>query len=229
MKQAGLMQIAGVVLARELKLAVRRWDQVLQPVLFFVIVTALFPLASANPDAAHLQQIGPGVVWVAAMLGSLLSIESLFKPDLEDGTLEQWVLSGQPLPWLLLFKTVAHWVLSGVPLIVLSPMMATGFGIPNHALGWVMASLALGTAILSVFGAVGAALTVGVRRGNVLVALLVLPLEVPTLIFGAYAVEQAIRGESTAGPMYLLGAILVFAITLGPFAMASAVRIGVES
>ena len=228
MTQTGLGRLAIVVVARELRLAIRRWDQVLQPLLFFVIVTTLFPLAT-SPDVAQLRQIGPGVVWVAAMLGSLLALESLFRPDVEDGTMEQWVLSGQPLAWLLLFKTVAHWLLTGVPLVVLSPLVATGFGIPDAALPVVMASLAIGTGVLTMFGAVGAALTVGVRRGNVLVALLVLPLEVPALIFGAHAVDLAMHNEPVAGPMYLLAAMLMMAVTLGPLAMAAAMRVGVES
>ncbi|MBC7983653.1 MAG: heme exporter protein CcmB [Candidatus Obscuribacterales bacterium] len=228
MKQAGLWQLAITVVARELRLAMRRWDQVLQPLIFFVIVTTLFPLAT-SPDIAQLRQIGPGVVWVAAMLASLLALESLFRPDVEDGTMEQWVLSGQPLAWLLLFKTVAHWVLSGLPLVIVAPLMAEGFRIPNDVMPLLMASLALGTGVLSILGAVGAALTVSVRRGNVLVALLVLPLQVPVLIFGAHAVERAMHGESAVGPMYFLAAMLLSALSLGPFAMAAAIRISVES
>jgi heme exporter protein B len=223
-----LSALTVTVLWREVRLALRRWDQVLQPLMFFVIVTMLFPLAS-SADQSQLRQIGAGVVWVAAVLASLLALESLFRPDVEDGTMEQWVLSGQPLAWLLLIKTIAHWVLTGLPLVLISPLLATGFAIPNAALPTVMASLAIGTGVLAILGAVGAALTVSIRRGSVLVALLVLPLQVPVLIFGAHAVDLVIHGEAAAGPMYLLGAMLLAALCLGPFAMAAAIRISVES
>jgi heme exporter protein B len=224
----GLWSLAGRVLGRELTLAARHWDQVAQPLLFYVIVVTLFPLA-ISPDLARLREIAPGVVWVAAMLSCLLALESLFRPDVEDGTMEQWVLSEQPLAWMLLMKTVAHWLVSGLPVVILSPLLGAGLGVPVSAWPVLMVSLALGTAALSMLGAIGAALTVGVRRGNVLLALLVLPLEVPVLIFGARAVSLAMTGEAVAGPLNLLAAILVLAISLGPMAMAAAIRIGVES
>lgn len=224
----GLGSLAVRVVGRELTLAARHWDQVAQPLLFYVIVVTLFPLA-ISPDLAQLRQIAPGVVWVAAMLSCLLALESLFRPDVEDGTMEQWVLSEQPLAWMLLMKTLAHWLVSGLPVVILSPLLGTGLGVPVSAWPVMMASLALGTAALSMLGAIGAALTVGVRRGNVLLALLVLPLEVPVLIFGARAVSLGMAGEPVAGPLNLLAAILVLAISLGPMAMAAAIRIGVES
>jgi heme exporter protein B len=143
--------------------------------------------------------------------------------------MEQWVLSEQPLAWMLLMKTVAHWLVSGLPVVILSPLLGTALGVPVFAWPVLMASLALGTGALSMLGAIGAALTVGVRRGNVLLALLVLPLEVPVLIFGARAVSLGMTGEAVAGPLNLLAAILVLAISLGPMAMAAAIRIGVES
>jgi heme exporter protein B len=224
----GLSSLAVTVLGRELRLAWRRWDQIVQPLLFFVIVTLLFALASsASQD--ELRRMGPGVVWVAAMLSSLLALESLFRPDVEDGTMEQWVLSGQPLAWLLLFKTIGHWVLTGLPLVAVSPLMATGFAIPNDALPLIMGSLALGTGVLAMLGAIGAALTVGVRRGNVLVALIVLPMQVPILVFGAHAAGLAMDGQSPAGPLYLLASMWFAAMCLGPFALAAAVRISVET
>ena len=225
---AGLRSAAWAILQREAHLAFRRWDQALQPLLFFVIVATLFPLAT-SPQADDLRRIGPGVVWVAAMLASLLALESLFRPDVEDGTMEQWALSGQPLAWLLLTKTFAHWLIASLPLVVISPLIATGFGIPNAALPTVMASLTLGTGVLAILGAVGAALTVSVRRGNVLVALLVLPLQVPVLIFGAHAIDRAMHGEAVAGPLYLLASLLLLALCLGPLAMAAAIRISLES
>jgi heme exporter protein B len=224
----GLGRLVGLVLGRDLRLAVRHWDQVVQPLLFFAIVTMLFPLA-ISPALEELRRIAAGVVWVAAMLASLLALESLFRPDVEDGTMEQWVLSGQPLPLLLLTKTVAHWLLTGLPLVLMAPLVGTALGMPQSAWPVLMSTLALGTGSLSVLGAIGAALTVGVRRASVLLALLVLPLEVPVLIFGARAVDLAMHGEGVAGPLNLLAALLLFFVSLGPFAMAAAMRISVES
>jgi heme exporter protein B len=224
----GLMRVVGVVIARDMRLAVRHWDQVVQPLIFFVVVTTLFPLA-ISPALAQLKQIAPGVIWVAAMLSSLLALESLFRPDVEDGTMEQWVLSGQPLSILLLAKTATHWLLSGLPLVLMAPLVGTGLGLPPSAWPVIAASLALGTGCLSVLGGIGAALTVSVRRGSVLLALLVLPLEMPALIFGARAIDLAIHGESVAGPLNLLAAMLLLFISLGPWAMAAAMRISVES
>lgn len=216
------------VLTRELRLALRRWDQLLQPLLFFVLITMLFPLA-LGADQTALRRVGPGVVWVSAVLASLLALESLFRSDVEDGTMEQWVLSPQPLAWLLFVKTMGHWLITGVPLVLVSPLMATGFGIENDALPTVMGSLALGTGVLSMLGAIGAALTVSIRRGNVLIALVVLPLQVPVLVFGAHAISLAMQGENVAGPMYLLASMLLGALGLGPLALAAAMRISVES
>jgi heme exporter protein B len=213
---------------RDLQLAVRRWDQVLQPLVFFAMVTTLFPLAT-SPELAELRRIGPGVIWVAAMLASLLALESLFKADVEDGTLEQWTLSGQPLAWMLLAKTTAHWILSALPLVLISPVLAVVLGLEGRAWRTLMVSLIVGTIALNVIGAIGAALTVGIRRGNVLLALLVLPLAMPILIFGARAVELAGFGESAGGPLKLLAALAVLGISLGPIAIAAAIRIGVES
>lgn len=224
----GLLRVFGLVAARDLRLAVRHWDQVMQPLLFFVIVTMLFPLA-ISPVLEELRGISAGVVWVAAMLASLLSLEALFRPDVDDGTMEQWVLSGQPLSVLLLAKTLTYWLLSGLPLVVMSPLVATGLGMPTSVWGVLAASLALGTGCLSVLGAIGAALTVGVRRGSVLLALLVLPLEMPVLIFGARAVDLAMQGEAVAGPLNLLAALLILFISLGPLALAAAMRVSVEN
>jgi heme exporter protein B len=227
MSYVGLTAMARTVVSREMHLAFRRWDQVLLPMVFFIMVTALFA-RSGTPDVGFLRQAGAGVIWVSAILASLLALESLFKPDVEDGTMEQWVLSGQPLAWLLLFKTVAHWLLTGVPLILMAPLMALGFRIPNEALPVLMASLALGTGVLSLLGATGAALTVSVRRGNVLMALLVLPMQMPVLVFGANAVNAAGDGNPILGPMYFLGAMFLLSLALGPLAMAAAIRISVE-
>jgi heme exporter protein B len=228
MSAPGLLGVAKLVVARDLRLALRHWDQVVQPLIFFVIVTTLFPL-SISPALDELRKIAPGIVWVAAMLASLLALESLFRPDVEDGSMEQWTLSGQPLSLLLLAKTATHWLLSGLPLVLISPLVATALGLPSSVWGVLAISLALGTGCLSVLGAIGAALTVAVRRGSVLLALLVLPLEMPVLIFGARAVDLAMQGESVVGPLNLLAAMLLLFLSLGPLAMAAAMRISVES
>jgi heme exporter protein B len=222
----GPFKLAAIVLHRELRLAMRRWDQVLQPLIFFIVVVTLFPLA-ISPEMSELRRIAPGVLWVAAMLASLLAADALFRPDVEDGTMEQWALSGQPLPWLLLVKSCAHWILSGLPLVLLTPVVAVSLGVES---GWtaIVVILVLGSGILTMLSAVGAALTVGLRRGNMLMALLVLPLEIPVLIFGAQAVQSAMRDESAIGIISLLGAVLLLSMILTPFAMAAAIRISIE-
>lgn len=216
-----------LVVRRELTLAWRRWDEAAQPLVFYFVVTTLFPLAT-TPDLAVLRTVGGGVVWVAALLSSLLALESVFRSDVEDGTMEQWVLTGQPLAWLLFAKMVAHWLLTGLPLVVVSPAVAAALGVPATAWPVLAASLALGTATLSVLGGVGAALTVGARRGSVLLSLLVLPLAMPLLIFGARAVEQSLAGVGAAGPLQLLAAMFFLAWSLGPLAMSAAMRISIE-
>jgi heme exporter protein B len=219
---------ARLVFQRDMTLAWRRWDEVAQPLIFYVVVTTMFPLAT-TPDLSALRQIGGGVVWVAALLASLLALEALFRADVEDGTTEQWVLSGQPLGYLLLAKVAAHWVLTGLPLVIMSPIVGTGLGLPTSVWGVLMASLLLGTGTLSILGGIGAALTVGVRRGSVLLSLLVLPLAMPLLIFGSRAVSMQMDGDSPAGPLQLLAAIFFMALSLGPIAMSAAIRISVEN
>jgi heme exporter protein B len=223
----GLGRAAWLVFERDLRLAFRRWQQVTHPVVFFIMVATLFPLA-LSPEPSLLRNITPGVVWVGALLSSLLALESLFRADLEDGTLEQLTLSGQPLGWLLLSKTMAHWFLSGVPLVIAAPVVAGSLAAPADSLGVLMVSLALGTGVLSFIGAVGAALTLGSRRGSVLLSLLVLPLAMPVLIFGARATDLAMRGESATGPLLLLAAMLILAVSLAPLASSAAVRISLE-
>ena len=224
----GLGRAMLLAVQRDLTLAWRRWDDVAQPILFYVVVTTLFPLAT-TPDLAQLRSIAAGIVWVAALLASMLTLEALFRTDVDDGSMEQWVLSGQPLGWLLLAKVAAHWLLTGLPLVLLSPLLAAALGLPREAWGTMLLSLALGTAALSQLGGIGAALTVSVRRGNVLLSLLVLPLAMPLLIFGARPVGLAADGLSPAGPLELLAAIFFLTLSLGPLAMAAAIRIGVES
>lgn len=228
MQRAATLLAARLVFRRDLMLAWRRWDEVTQPLIFYVVVTTLFPLAT-TPDLSQLRTISGGVVWVAALLASLLALESLFRSDVDDGTMEQWVLSGQPLGWLLLAKVASHWVLTGLPLVVMSPIVGTALGLPFDAWGTLVLSLLLGTATLSILGGIGAALTVGVRRGSVLLSLLVLPLAMPLLIFGSRAVTMSMDGDSPAGPLQLLAAIFFLALSLGPLAMSAAIRISVES
>ena len=228
MRRASIGSAARLVFMRDMTLAWRRWDEVAQPLIFYVVVTTLFPLAT-TPDLQQLREIAPGVIWVAALLASLLALESLFRSDVEDGTMEQWVLTGQPLGWLLLSKVAGHWVLTGLPLVVMSPVVGTALGLPSEAFGALVGSLLLGTATLSVLGGIGAALTVGVRRGSVLLSLLVLPLAMPMLIFGSRAVSMAMDGDSAAGPLQLLAAIFFLVLSLGPVAMSAAIRISVEN
>ena len=222
-----MIRAALAVLGRDLRLALRRPGQVLQPLAFFAVVTVLFPLGY-TPELDKLRQIAPGVLWVAALLASLLSLEGLFREDAQDGTLEQLVLAGQPLAALALAKTVAHWLLTGLPLTLMAPLLGIALGVPGSAMPGILSSLALGTVTLSLVGAVGAALTLGVRRGGVLLGLLTLPLTVPTLVFGARATELAIAGEGPSGALYLLAALAVLAVTLAPLAVAAALRIGLE-
>ena len=215
------------VVGRDLRLALRRPGRALQPLAFFAVVTLLFPLGY-TPELDKLRQIAPGVLWVAALLAGLLSLESLFREDAQDGTLEQMLLSGQPLAALALAKTAAHWLLTGLPLTLMAPVLGIALGVPGSAMPGILSSLALGTVTLSLVGAVGAALTLGVRRGGVLLGLLTLPLTVPTLVFGARATELAIAGEGLSGALYLLAALAVLAVTLAPLAVAAALRIGSE-
>jgi heme exporter protein B len=168
------------------------------------------------------------VLWVAALLSSLLALEFLFRDDAQDGTLEQYALSGRSLTWLLFAKTAAHWVLTGVPLALIAPLAGVALGAPGHSLSGIVVTIAIGTLALSLLGSIGAALTVGVKRSGVLLSLLTLPLAVPILIFGARATELAIRNEAFAAPLELLAAIVVLCLTLAPLAAAAAVRISLE-
>ncbi|MGB5346397.1 MAG: heme exporter protein CcmB [Woeseia sp.] len=215
------------LLRRDLLLAWKRPGDVLNPLFFFAVVSSLFPLA-VGPDPDTLRVIGPGVVWVAALLAVLLSLNSLFLSDFDDGSLEQLLLSAQPLPLLVLAKTFAHWLLSGLPLVLASPVIALSYDLPDSSLLVLPATLLPGTLSLSLIGAAGAALTVGLNRGTALLSLLVLPLAMPVLIFGARTVALSAVGDSTAAGLYFLGAYCILALTLAPFASAAALRISNE-
>ncbi len=212
---------------RDLILAMRHRSDVLTTVFFFVIVVSLFPLG-VGPDAELLRSMAAGVVWVAALLASMLSLTRLFADDYVDGTLEQLLLAPQPLALMVLGKIVAHWLISGLPLVLISPLLGLQFGLTGDALWMLVITLLLGTPVLSLVGAIGAALTLGLRGGGVLVSLLVLPLYIPVLIFGAGAVEASAAGMGADGHLSLLGAILVLALLLAPWASAAALRISVE-
>jgi heme exporter protein B len=218
---------ARLVIERDLLLAFRRPEQLLHPLAFFMLVTTLFVLSESS-ERTVLRSIAPGVLWVGALLAALLALDFLFRDDAQDGTLEQYALSGQSLTWLLLGKTSSHWLLTGVPLSVMAPLMAYTLGVPASASVGIMLTVALGSLALSFIGSIGAALTLGARRGGVLLAILILPLAAPILIFGSRATELAIRGEAYVAPMELLGAIVVLSFTLAPLAAAAAVRISLE-
>lgn len=215
------------VIKHDLAMAFRRWSDLAQPLIFFMIVCTLFPLAIGQ-DRELLRAVGPGAIWVAALLATLLSLNSLFREDFDDGSLEQLALSQHPLSLLLLAKTVAHWLVAELPLVILAPLLALGFDLPAEGLKALMLTLLVGTPTLSLLGSVGAALTAGLTRASGLLAVLLLPLTVPVLIFGARSVDLAIRGQSIEGPLLLLGGMTVLALTLTPFATAAAVRVSLD-
>jgi heme exporter protein B len=215
------------VVVRDLTLAMRRRADVLTTLFFFVIVVSLFPLG-VGPEMNTLRLMGPGVVWVAALLASMLSLGRLFSADYADGSLEQMILAPQPLAVLVLGKVMAHWLVSGVPLVLMAPLLGVQYGLSTHALGILVVTLLLGTPVLSLIGAVGAALTLGLRGGGVLVSLLVLPLYIPVLIFGAGAVEAGVTGLGAQAHLSLLGAILAPALVFAPWATGWALKISME-
>ena len=224
----GLLSAFLVTVKRDLLLAFRRRQDLLNPPLFFVIVVTLFPLG-VSPDPVFLAKAAPGVVWVAALLATLLSLDHLFRHDQDDGTLEQFILLPQPLAWLVLARILAHWLVSGLPLILLSPLLGTMLHLGGNLTGVLCLTLLLGTPVLSLIGAIGAALTVGLRGGGVLLSLLVLPLYIPVLIFGTGTVMAASDALPVDGYFAILGALLALAITLSPLAAAAALHISVSN
>ena len=215
------------VIRRDLLLAFRRRADVLTTLFFFIIVASLFPLG-VGPEQALLRTMAPGILWVAALLASMLALGRLFALDYADGTLEQMVLSAEPLTIIVIGKVVAHWVVSGLPLVLLAPVLAVQFDLPAASVGVLFVSLLLGTPVLSLVGAIGAALTLGVRGGGVLVSLLVLPLYIPVLIFGAGAVGAEASGVGATAHLLLLGGLLAAAAALTPWATAAGLRIALE-
>ena len=215
------------IIRRDLLIAARRKSEVLTALFFFVIVTSLFPLG-IGPEPLLLKKIAPGVLWVAALLATMLGLTRMFATDHADGTLEQMLLSPSPFGLLVAGKIVAHWLVSGLPLVLLAPVLGIQFGLDGSALGVMMIALLIGTPLLSLVGAIGAALTLGVRGGGVLLSLLVLPLFVPALIFGAGAVETHISGLDAGGHLSLLAAMLALAVFFAPWATTAALRVSME-
>jgi len=215
------------IVRRDLLLAWKRPGDILNPLFFFAMVATLFPLA-VGPSPEQLELSGPAVLWVAALLAMLLSLNSLFLSDFEDGSLDQMLVSPLPLSALGLGKTLAHWLTSGLPLVLVSPVVAITFRMPFSVTGILMLTLLLGTVSLSLLGSVGAALTVGLHRGTALLSLLILPLAMPVLIFGARTVSLVAAGDGVAGGLYFLGAYAVLVLSFSPFATAAALRISNE-
>jgi heme exporter protein B len=207
-----------------MRLALRSRHELANPLIFFVLVVSLFPLA-VMPTPERLQEMAPGVIWVAALLSVLLSLDRLFKQDYEDGSLDQLMLSPNPLVILVLAKVCAHWLLTGLPLVIIAPLLGVFMQLQSESLDVLIWSLLLGTPVLSLIGAIGVSLTVAVNRGGVLLSLIVLPLYIPVLIFGANAIDVASDGMSVRGQLFFLGSVLVLALSLAPLATAIALRI----
>ncbi|PSJ44565.1 heme exporter protein CcmB [Zobellella taiwanensis] len=222
-----MISMFGGVVRRELVSALRRRADILNPLWFFVIVITLFPLG-VGPEPALLARIAPGIVWVAALLSSLLALERLFRDDYIDGTLEQLMLMPCPLGVLVLAKVLAHWLLTGLPLLLLSPLVAVLLSLDLAGFWGMFWTLLLGTPILSLLGAIGVALTVGIGKGGVLLSLLTLPLYIPVLIFATSAIEAATLSVPYNGQLAILGAMLAGSVTLAPFAIAAALRVSVN-
>ena len=226
-KSIGMGQVLLAVLQREMALGLRHKGEVLTPLMFFVVVASLFPLG-VGPESALLLRMAPGVLWVSALLAAMLSMQRMFATDYADGSLEQMVLSATPLALLVLAKAVSHFLLSGLPLVLMAPVLGLQYGLDNRALGILMLSLLLGTPTLSLIGSIGAALTLGVRGAGVLLSLLILPLYIPVLIFGAGAVEADAAGMGISGYLSLLAALLVLSLFFSPLATSAALKISLE-
>ncbi|AQA18811.1 heme exporter protein CcmB [Halioglobus japonicus] len=216
------------LLRRQLVLAVRRPIEIANPLLFFAMVVALFPLG-LGPAPDSLAEFAPGILWIIALLSNLLTSDTVFRSDYDDGSLEQLLLSPQPLFLSVLAYVGAHWLVTGMLLAVVSPVFALMLGLPGQALGALFLSLLIGTAVLSLVGGIGAALTVGLKRGGMLISLLILPLYMPVLIFGSAAVQAAVSGAPAVPYLAILGAMLSLAIALAPIAIAAGLRISIDA
>ncbi|MDR3158785.1 MAG: heme exporter protein CcmB [Zoogloeaceae bacterium] len=222
-----MLRIVFYVIARDLRLALRRPADVCSVLFFFILVASLFPLG-VGPEAEILRRLAPGVIWVGALLATMLSLPRMFAEDFHDGALEQLALAPYPLGLTVLGKTLAHWLVSGLPLALIAPLLGLQFDLPPEALATLVFSVFIGTPALSSIGAIGAALTLGLRGGGVLLSLLVLPLYIPVLIFGTGAVDACVGGASPAAHLFLLAALTVGGLTFAPWAAAAALRIALE-
>ncbi len=226
--QLSALQVMGRLIRRDVSIALRRRAELANPLLFFLMVCTLFPLG-IGPEPARLATLAPGVLWVVALLACLLASDGLFRADFDDGSLEQMLVSPASLYLLALAKSIAHWLIAGLPLALLAPLLALLLQLPAQAIPALVISLLLGTAVLSLIGAIGAALTVGLRRGGLLLSLIVLPLYIPVLIFGASAVQAAAEGFACSGQLAMLGALLAAAMPLAPLAVAASLRISADN
>ncbi len=224
----GLGRAMVAVLWRDLRLSIRQKQDLLNPLLFFIMVVALFPLG-VSPESDFLREAGAGILWVGALLATLLSLDHLFRLDFEDGTLEQIALQPQPLFVLVLAKTLAHWLVTGLPLVLLTPVLGLMLFLDGNSVAVLCLTLLIGTPVLSLIGSVGAALTVGLRAGGVLLSLLVIPLYIPVLIFGTGTVMAAAGGADVSGHLALMTAMLVLAVILAPLAAAVALKISLSA
>ncbi|MGZ8162765.1 MAG: heme exporter protein CcmB [Methylobacter sp.] len=222
-----LLQAFFALIRRDLILALRRRSEMINPLLFFILVITLFPLGiGAQPQL--LKAIAPGIIWVSALLAAMLSLDSLFRSDFDDGSLEQILLSSHPASVLVLAKVIAHWLVTGLPLLIVAPLLAVFLGMPGQSIGILLLTLLLGTPVLSLIGAIGVALTVGLRRGGMILSLLVLPLYVPVLIFAGNAVEMAGIGLPVDAQLSILMSILLMALVLAPWPTAAALKMSIN-
>ncbi|MBA6398549.1 heme exporter protein CcmB [Colwellia sp. BRX10-4] len=213
-----------LIIKRDLTIAFRHRDDIINPLLFFIIVVTLFPLG-IGPESTTLARIAPGIIWVAALLATLLSLDRLFKSDHEDGSLEQMMLSPHPIFILVLAKIIAHWLVTGLPLIFIAPLLAVLLHLDENSYGALMLTLLLGTPVLSLLGAIGVALTVGIKKGGVLLSLLVLPLYIPILIFATSAIDTAAMNLPYSGQLAIIAALFFGSLTLAPFAVSAALKV----
>lgn len=227
MKRLSLTQAFWFLLRRDLLLALRNRAELANPLLFFVMVITLFPLA-VGADPSLLSRIAAGIIWVAALLASMLSLDGIFRSDFEDGTLEQMLLSAHPVPVLVLAKVTAHWLVTGLPLLLIAPLLAMMLGLNSDAYGVLLLTILLGTPVLSLIGSIGVALTIGLRKGGIILSLLVLPLYIPVLIFAASAIDVVSSGLPATAQLSMMLAFLFLALSLSPVATAAALKMSMS-
>ena len=227
LRKHSYLQLFTAVCKKDLQLAFRQRAEIVNPLLFFLIVITLFPLA-IGPEPGLLARMAPGIIWVAALLSTMLGLDKIFRDDFHDGSLEQLIASSYPLPLTVLAKVCAHWVITGLPLVLMTPLFALLLNLDSQSLVATVFTLLLGTPLLSFIGAIGVALTVGLQKGGVLLSLLILPLYIPILIFATSAIDAAALGVAYNGQLAVLGAMLMGAMTLTPFAISAALRVSVN-